>query len=240
MLGSRKTIIPARNMENMGGVTGGLTLAMLQSLDVLFQCQIDPNEAEQPSEAKPSHGSNAAFLSEATRLLESSSEVIRTLEQVNMSLREGKSLDVSVRSLEAISDLKAQLESLLQGRKWRNAVERIWAFGPRRSDSSVFLILLLCLFASDGVCELLASQHFSNVRSAGCRFCRLESCEFFLVFSVRCSRETPRRLPHCRCPCLQVRAEHPAEQRGGIPAAVGVAVSEPRRQSQRSDGAARL
>ncbi|XP_035768644.1 elongation factor-like GTPase 1 [Neolamprologus brichardi] len=32
---------------------------------------------------------------EATRLLESSSEVIRTLEQVNMSLREGKSLDVS-------------------------------------------------------------------------------------------------------------------------------------------------
>lgn len=118
------------------------------------------------------------FLSEATRLLESSSEVIRTLEQVNMSLREGKSLDISVRSLEAISDLKAQLESLLQGRKWRNAVERIWAFGPRRSDSSVFLILLLCLFASDGVCELLAltlvvvhlSTSLSNVLSAGCRF----------------------------------------------------------------------
>lgn len=41
----------------MGGVTGlsvnvrilcGLTLAMLQSLEVLFQCQINPNEAEQP------------------------------------------------------------------------------------------------------------------------------------------------------------------------------------------------
>lgn len=69
-----------------------------------------------------------------TRLLESSTELIRTLEQVNMSLREGKSLEVSLRTLEAIDGLKTQLESLLQGRKWRNAVERIWAFGPRRSD----------------------------------------------------------------------------------------------------------
>lgn len=73
--------------------------------------------------------------SEVTSLLESSSELIRTLEQVNMSLREGRGLDVSLRTLEAIAELKAQLENLLQGRKWRNAVERIWAFGPRRSDA---------------------------------------------------------------------------------------------------------
>ena len=73
-----------------------------------------------------------SFLSEVTVLLESSMELIRTLEQVNMSLREGRSVDVSPRTLEAITRLKAQLESLLQGRKWRNAVERIWAFGPRR------------------------------------------------------------------------------------------------------------
>lgn len=58
-----------------------------------------------------------------------------------MSLREGKSLDVSVRTLEAIAGLKAQLESLLQGRKWRNAVEHIWAFGPRRSDPSGILLM---------------------------------------------------------------------------------------------------
>ncbi|CAN9506850.1 unnamed protein product [Ophioblennius macclurei] len=76
---------------------------------------------------------------EVTRLLESSSEVIRTLEQVNMSLREGKSLDISIRTQEAILDLKAQLESLLQGRKWRNAVERIWAFGPRRYGPNILL-----------------------------------------------------------------------------------------------------
>lgn len=76
-------------------------------------------------------------LAEVTCLLESSSELIRTLEQVNLSLREGKSLDISIRTLEAIARLKAQLESLLQGRKWRNAVERIWAFGPRRCDTNL-------------------------------------------------------------------------------------------------------
>lgn len=72
---------------------------------------------------------------EVTHLLESSTELIRTLEQLNVSLREGKSLDVSPKTLEAIAGLKAKLESLLQGRKWRNTVERIWCFGPRRSGS---------------------------------------------------------------------------------------------------------
>ncbi|XP_060924303.1 elongation factor-like GTPase 1 [Limanda limanda] len=76
---------------------------------------------------------------EVTCLLESSSELIRTLEQVNMSLREGKSLDVSLRTLEAIAGLKTQLESLLQGRKWRNTVEHIWAFGPRRYGPNILL-----------------------------------------------------------------------------------------------------
>ncbi|KAK2919595.1 hypothetical protein Q8A73_001799 [Channa argus] len=76
---------------------------------------------------------------EVTRLLESSSDLIRTLEQVNLSLREGKSPDVSNGTLEAIAGLKAQLECLLQGRKWRNAVERIWAFGPRRYGPNILL-----------------------------------------------------------------------------------------------------
>lgn len=43
--------------KNMDGVTGlnvnvrilgELTLALLQSLEVLFQCQMNPNKAEQP------------------------------------------------------------------------------------------------------------------------------------------------------------------------------------------------
>ncbi|XP_029318489.1 elongation factor-like GTPase 1 [Cottoperca gobio] len=76
---------------------------------------------------------------EVTCLLERSTELIQTLEQVNMSLREGKSLDVSLRTLEAITGFKAQLESLLHGRKWRNAVEHIWAFGPRRYGPNILL-----------------------------------------------------------------------------------------------------
>ncbi|XP_028999673.1 elongation factor-like GTPase 1 [Betta splendens] len=76
---------------------------------------------------------------EVTHLLESSSELIRTLEQVNLSLKEGRTLDISIKTLEAIAELKVQLESLLQGRKWRNAVERIWAFGPRRYGPNILL-----------------------------------------------------------------------------------------------------
>ncbi|XP_033962713.1 elongation factor-like GTPase 1 [Pseudochaenichthys georgianus] len=76
---------------------------------------------------------------DVTSLLESSTELIRTLEQVNMSLREGRSVDVSPRTLEAIAGFKAQLESLLQGRRWRSAVEHIWAFGPRRYGPNILL-----------------------------------------------------------------------------------------------------
>lgn len=79
----------------------------------------------------------ALIWADVTHLLESSSELIRTLEQVNLSLKEGKTLDISTRTLEAIAELKARLESLMQGRKWRNAVERIWAFGPRRCDPNL-------------------------------------------------------------------------------------------------------
>uniref|UniRef100_A0A665THZ9 Elongation factor-like 1 n=1 Tax=Echeneis naucrates TaxID=173247 RepID=A0A665THZ9_ECHNA len=76
---------------------------------------------------------------EVTCVLESNSELIRTLEQINMSLREEKNLHVSLATQEAITGLKAQLEKGLQGRKWRNAVERIWAFGPRRYGPNILL-----------------------------------------------------------------------------------------------------
>lgn len=74
-----------------------------------------------------------------TELLEASTELIRTLEQLNLSLREGKHVDVHARTLESLRGLKGQLENLLQGRKWRDAVERIWSFGPRRSGESTNL-----------------------------------------------------------------------------------------------------
>lgn len=76
---------------------------------------------------------------EVTHLLERSAELIQTLEQLNISLREGKNVDISPRILEDISGLRAQLEKLLQGKKWRNAVDRIWSFGPRRYGPNILL-----------------------------------------------------------------------------------------------------
>ncbi|KAM4744992.1 elongation factor-like GTPase 1 isoform 2-T3 [Anableps anableps] len=76
---------------------------------------------------------------EVTVLLERSSELIRNLELINLSLREGRTMDINLRTLEAIAELKDHLQSLLQGRKWRNAVERIWAFGPRRYGPNILL-----------------------------------------------------------------------------------------------------
>ncbi|CAL9702190.1 unnamed protein product [Knipowitschia caucasica] len=76
---------------------------------------------------------------EVTCLLESRAELIRTLEQLNLSLREGRALEVSPRTLEEVADLKQRLEDLLQGHRWRNVVEHIWAFGPRRYGPNILL-----------------------------------------------------------------------------------------------------
>ncbi|XP_072516959.1 elongation factor-like GTPase 1 isoform X2 [Salminus brasiliensis] len=76
---------------------------------------------------------------EVTRLLEGSSELIRTMEQFSLFAREGKTLEISQKTLEEIQDFKSKLEGHLQGRKWRNAVESIWAFGPRRCGPNVLL-----------------------------------------------------------------------------------------------------
>uniref|UniRef100_A0A3B3R0X7 Elongation factor-like 1 n=1 Tax=Paramormyrops kingsleyae TaxID=1676925 RepID=A0A3B3R0X7_9TELE len=76
---------------------------------------------------------------EVTRLLEGSSELIRTMELFNMSAKEGRTLALSGKTLEGIRDLKQKLETHMQGHKWRNAVDRIWAFGPRRNGPNILL-----------------------------------------------------------------------------------------------------
>lgn len=76
---------------------------------------------------------------EVTRLLEKNAELIRTMEHFNLLAREGKAVEISSKTLEEIHGLKAELEKHLQGRKWRNAVERIWAFGPRRYGPNILL-----------------------------------------------------------------------------------------------------
>lgn len=76
---------------------------------------------------------------EVTRLLDKNAELIRTVEHCNLLAREGKALEISSKTLEDIRGLKAELEKHLQGRKWRNTVERIWAFGPRRYGPNILL-----------------------------------------------------------------------------------------------------
>ncbi|XP_045545400.1 elongation factor-like GTPase 1 [Salmo salar] len=76
---------------------------------------------------------------EVTLLLEGSADLIRTLEQAGQAQREGRTLDMSTWTLDALMGLKSRLEVLLQGRKWRNAMDRIWAFGPRRYGPNFLL-----------------------------------------------------------------------------------------------------
>ncbi|KAK6475081.1 elongation factor-like GTPase 1 [Huso huso] len=77
---------------------------------------------------------------EVTWLLEDSSDLIRTMEQFNLNVKEGReALEISQKTLEAIQDLKQKLETHLQGRKWRGAVNHIWTFGPRRYGPNILL-----------------------------------------------------------------------------------------------------
>uniref|UniRef100_A0A672PBC9 Elongation factor-like 1 n=1 Tax=Sinocyclocheilus grahami TaxID=75366 RepID=A0A672PBC9_SINGR len=76
---------------------------------------------------------------EVTRLLEDNVELIRTMEQFSLFAWEDKTLDINQKILENIQDFKVKLESNLQGHKWKEAVERIWAFGPRRCGPNILL-----------------------------------------------------------------------------------------------------
>ncbi|XP_075129527.1 elongation factor-like GTPase 1 [Leptodactylus fuscus] len=70
---------------------------------------------------------------EVTQLLEKNSDLIRTLEQINLAFSEGSStIQVNGTTIGRIREFKNQLEEHLQGRRWRNVVDQIWSFGPRR------------------------------------------------------------------------------------------------------------
>ncbi|XP_054244019.1 elongation factor-like GTPase 1 isoform X1 [Indicator indicator] len=77
---------------------------------------------------------------EVTRLLEENSDLIRTMEQLNTSLNEDKkSHEINQKTLDRIKEFKQKLEQNLQGRKWRNAVDQIWSFGPRKCGPNILL-----------------------------------------------------------------------------------------------------
>uniref|UniRef100_A0A8C8SXS6 Elongation factor-like GTPase 1 n=1 Tax=Pelusios castaneus TaxID=367368 RepID=A0A8C8SXS6_9SAUR len=77
---------------------------------------------------------------EVTRLLEENSDLIRTMEQFNSSLSEDKKMhEINQKTLGRIQEFKQKLEQNLQGRKWRNAVDQIWSFGPRKCGPNILL-----------------------------------------------------------------------------------------------------
>uniref|UniRef100_A0A8B9YVI2 Elongation factor-like GTPase 1 n=1 Tax=Buteo japonicus TaxID=224669 RepID=A0A8B9YVI2_9AVES len=77
---------------------------------------------------------------EVTRLLEENSDLIRTMEHLNTSLNEDKKThEINQKTLDRIKEFKQKLEQNLQGRKWRNAVDQIWSFGPRKCGPNILL-----------------------------------------------------------------------------------------------------
>ncbi|XP_060115780.1 elongation factor-like GTPase 1 [Heteronotia binoei] len=77
---------------------------------------------------------------EFTQLLEENCDLIRTMEQFTSSLNEGKKTqEMNQKTLDQIQELKQKLEQKLPGRKWRNAVDCIWSFGPRKCGPNILL-----------------------------------------------------------------------------------------------------
>ncbi|XP_044135505.1 elongation factor-like GTPase 1 [Bufo gargarizans] len=77
---------------------------------------------------------------ESTHLLEKNSDLIRTMEQINLAFNEGSNtIQVSETTISRIREFKSQLEQHLQGRRWRNVVDQIWSFGPRRYGPNILV-----------------------------------------------------------------------------------------------------
>ncbi|XP_073160184.1 elongation factor-like GTPase 1 isoform X3 [Lepidochelys kempii] len=77
---------------------------------------------------------------EVTQLLEENSDLIRTMEQFNSSLNDDKKMhEINQKILDSIQEFKQKLEQNLQGRRWRNAVDQIWSFGPRKCGPNILL-----------------------------------------------------------------------------------------------------
>ena len=77
---------------------------------------------------------------EVTQMLEENSDLIRSMEQLTSSLNEGKNAQViHQKTQEKIWELKGKLEQHLIGRKWRNTVDQIWSFGPRKCGPNILV-----------------------------------------------------------------------------------------------------
>ncbi|KAM5293138.1 elongation factor-like GTPase 1 isoform 1-T1 [Ctenodactylus gundi] len=76
---------------------------------------------------------------EVTQLLEESCDLIRSLEQLTSSLDEDRNTQVYQKTQEKVWEFKGRLEQHLTGRKWRNTVDQIWSFGPRKCGPNILV-----------------------------------------------------------------------------------------------------
>lgn len=77
---------------------------------------------------------------DVTRILEENSDLIRSMEQLTSSLNEGRNTRViDQKTQEKMWEFKGKLEQHLTGRKWRNTVDQIWSFGPRKCGPNILV-----------------------------------------------------------------------------------------------------
>ncbi|XP_071464675.1 elongation factor-like GTPase 1 isoform X2 [Marmota flaviventris] len=77
---------------------------------------------------------------EVTQILEENSDLIRSMELLTSSLNEGKNTQmIHQKTQEKIWEFKGKLEQHLTGRKWRNTVDQIWSFGPRKCGPNILV-----------------------------------------------------------------------------------------------------
>uniref|UniRef100_A0A8C5P1W0 Elongation factor-like GTPase 1 n=1 Tax=Jaculus jaculus TaxID=51337 RepID=A0A8C5P1W0_JACJA len=77
---------------------------------------------------------------EVTQILEENSDLIRSLELLTSSLNEGRDIQmIHQKTQEKIGEFKGKLEQHLTGRKWRNVVDQIWSFGPRKCGPNILV-----------------------------------------------------------------------------------------------------
>ncbi|EHH27544.1 hypothetical protein EGK_17761 [Macaca mulatta] len=77
---------------------------------------------------------------EVTQILEENSDLIRSMEQLTSSLNEGENTQVIHQKIqEKIWEFKGKLEQHLTGRRWRNIVDQIWSFGPRKCGPNILV-----------------------------------------------------------------------------------------------------
>ncbi|XP_008842672.1 elongation factor-like GTPase 1 [Nannospalax galili] len=77
---------------------------------------------------------------EITQILEENSDLIRSMELLTSSLNEGRNTQmIHQKTQEKIWEFKRKLELHLTGRKWRNTVDHIWSFGPRKCGPNILV-----------------------------------------------------------------------------------------------------